>query len=198
MEISNNPAIRQGYRRRCLSDIWLEVAVDFDRLAPVDVVTDLDTFSDALGQLAAGGGFALRLHCEGGPCADTRLLVEDCALELGAALRDAIGSATTGALVSRTRRVEVPGAVVNLEFSGRPGATCSGLLATEQAAGLPAGIVTAFFDSLARALGARIEIEVRSGVPQEAIVASFAGVGRALRAASDAGQSRPRKAVSRQ
>jgi imidazoleglycerol-phosphate dehydratase/histidinol-phosphatase len=198
METSNIPAARQGYRRRCLSDIWLEVAVDFDRLAPVDVVTDLDAFSDALGLLARGGGFALRLHCEGGPCADTRLLVEDCALELGAALRDAIGSATNAAAASRTQRVEVPGAAVSVDFSGRPGATCPGLLATEQAAGLPAGIFTAFFDSLARALGARIEIEVRSGVPKEAIDASFAGVGRALRAASDAGQPRPRRAVSRQ
>ena len=198
METSSIPAARQGYRRRCLSDIWLEVAVDFDRRAPVDIVTDLDAFSDALGQLAEGGGFALRLHCECGPCADTRLLVEDCALELGAALREAIGSATTGEPAYRTQRVEVPGAVVSLDFSGRPGATISVLPAKELETGLPAGIVTAFFDSLARALNARIEVEVRSGVPQDAIVASFTGVGRALRAAGDARQPRPRKAVSRQ
>jgi len=197
METLSIPATRQGYRRRCLSDIWLEVEVDFDRRAPVDVVTDLDAFSNALGQLAAGGGFALRLRCEGGPCADTRLLVEDCALELGAALRDAMGSAVKGAAASRTQRVEIQGAVVSVDFSGRPGATCSGPFAMEPVAGLPAGIVTAFLDSLGRALGARIEIEVRSGVSQDAIVASLAGVGRALRAASDARQPLSRKAVSR-
>jgi len=65
-------------------------------------------------------------------------------------------------------------------------------------AGLPPGSVTAFFDSLGRALGARIEIEVRSRTPQEAIAASFAGVGRALRAAGDARRPRRGEAVSRQ
>lgn len=197
METSNVPVARQGYRRRCLSDIWLEVAVDFDRPAAVDVVTDLDAFSDALGQLASGGGFGLRLYCEGGPCADTRLLVEDCALELGAALRDAMGSVTKGAPAWRAQRVELPGATVSVDFSGRPGASCPGLSAAGQADGLPAGIAAAFFDSLGRTLGARIEVEARSGAAHQAIEASFTGVGQALRAASDAGSPRRREAVSR-
>ena len=197
METSNIPVARQGYRRRCLRDIWLEVAVDFDRTAPVDIVTDLDAFSDALARLATGGGFALRLHCEGGPRADTRLLVEDCALELGSALHEAMGSSSQVARAARMQRVEAPGAIVSVDFSRRPGATCTGLPAAGHADRLPVGMVMAFFDALGRGLGARIEIEARGRTPGQAIEASFAGAGQALRAASDAGWPRRREAVSR-
>ncbi len=77
METTISSAARQGYRLRNLRDIWVEVSVDFDRAEPVDVVTDLDALSAVLAEIAAGGGFALRLRCEGGPCADARLVVED-------------------------------------------------------------------------------------------------------------------------
>jgi imidazoleglycerol-phosphate dehydratase/histidinol-phosphatase len=196
MEASNIPVARQGYRRRCLRDIWLEVAVDFDRTAPVDIVTDLDAFSEALERLATGGGFALRLHCEGGPCADTRLLVEDCALELGSALRQAMGSSSQAA-PAQTQRVEAPGAIVSVDFSRQPGATCSGLPAAGHADRLPAEMVTGFFDALGRGLGTRIEVEARGRTLRQAIEASFACAGQALRAASDAGRPRRREALSR-
>lgn len=86
----------RGYRMRCLRDLRVEVAVDLDRKGPVEVVTDIDALSEAIARIAADGGFALRLTCEGGPSADAERVVEDCALELGAALGEALGARASG------------------------------------------------------------------------------------------------------
>ncbi len=96
MDAAITPGARQGYRVRSLRAIWVEVAVDLDREGPVEVVTDFDALSDSIARIAVGGGFALRLACEGGPCADADRVIEDCALELGAALREALGPAASG------------------------------------------------------------------------------------------------------
>ncbi len=197
MEGMTEPQPRNGYRRRSLRDSWLEVSVDLDRALPIDVVTDSDVLSEALKALAAGGGFSLRLHCEGGPCSDLRRVVEDCALELGAALRDALGPAVAAPQRSPVRRHEAPGAHVSVDFTGPPGALCSGFVGLPRVDALPAGLTGVLFDSLGHALGAQIEVEARSRVPREAIGASFAGLGRALRAISDAQWPRRREAVSR-
>lgn len=96
MDAAISPEARQGYRLRSLRDLWVEVSVDLDRPGPVDVVTDFDALSDAIAEIAAGGGFAIRMRSEGGPCADAPLIIEDCALELGAALAEALGPAAAG------------------------------------------------------------------------------------------------------
>ena len=199
METSSIPAARQGYRRRCLSDIWLEVAVDFDRTAPVDVVTDLDAFSDALERLADG-----RRVCARGSIARAALVPTRACWSRTAHWNSGPRSARRSVRrrqaepAYRTQRVEVPGAVVSLDFSGRPGATISVLPAKELETGLPAGIVTAFFDSLAR--GARCAHRNRSAQRRPAgsdrrklrrCRAGAAGGGRCRTAAAHA------KAVSR-
>jgi len=96
MEAATTTGTRQGYRMRCLRDLWVEVAVDLDRDGPVNVVTDDDALSEAIARIATAGGFALRLACEGGPSADPERMVEDCALELGAALGEALGPGASG------------------------------------------------------------------------------------------------------
>lgn len=96
MDAATTTGARQGYRMRCLRDIWVEVTVDLEREGPVEVVTDFDALSEGIARIAAGGNFALRLACEGGPCADAGRVIEDCALELGAALREALGPAASG------------------------------------------------------------------------------------------------------
>lgn len=96
MDAANSLEGRQGYRLRSLRDLWVEVSVDLDRPGPIDVVTDFDALSDAIAEIAAGGGFAIRIRSEGGPCADAALIIEDCAVELGAALAEALGPAGSG------------------------------------------------------------------------------------------------------
>lgn len=182
MEATDTHPVRHAHRWRCLRESWIQVDVDLDRAQPVAVATDIDALSRAIERLAASGGFALTLDGEGGPCADTRLVVEDCGYELGAALREALGGS---ARARRGTALQVAGsarAAVEIEFAGRPGADCGGW---EPGAidALPAMLVPAFFEAFALGIGARVTIEAEGGSARERLAVSCAGVGEALREA---------------
>lgn len=172
---------RQGHRQRRTREISLEVAVDLDRAGAVAVQTDIGFLNQLIGQLARQGGFSLYLACEGGPRADARLIVEDCALELGGALRDALGDGIENAQCTLACRVEEAEARVAVAFSGGPGAEVSGPFGARPIGGLPAELVPVFFHSLARPLGARIRLDVSGEVTTHVISACFRGAGLAIR-----------------
>jgi imidazoleglycerol phosphate dehydratase HisB len=158
MEATTSHPGRHAHRWRCLRESWLQVDVDLDRAQPVAVRTDSDALSRAIERLAASGGFALALDGEGGPCADARLVVEDCGYELGAALREALGPAASGIAIH-------------------------GACDTAAASALPAPLAAAFIESLGRALGAEVRIAAR-GERHEAGAEIFTAAGRAIRAAA--------------
>ncbi len=54
MDAATTTGARQGYRMRCLRDIWVEVTVDLDREGPVEVVTDFDALSESIARIAVG------------------------------------------------------------------------------------------------------------------------------------------------
>jgi hypothetical protein len=163
MQTTSTQPGRHGHRWRCLRESRVEVHVDLDRRGPVDVVTDLDDLSEAIAAIASGGGFALRLYSEGGPCADTRLIVEDCGYELGAALREALGPPASGIVLPRGIAVAAAGEL-------------SGVLAA------------AFCESLGRGLGARVEPGLPPHEAPRPDAEGFVGLGRAI---GDAARQRP-------
>jgi imidazoleglycerol-phosphate dehydratase/histidinol-phosphatase len=172
---------RQVSRQRHTREIALTVSIDLDRSDPVWVETDIGFLNHLLEQLARAGGFSLKLSCEGGPRADDRLVVEDCGLELGAALRAAAGDAAEGSRQEISERVEAAQAKVLMLFRGRPGTVVEASVGARAIGGLPTDLVPEFFHALARALGARIELEARGPVDADVISACFRGVGAALR-----------------
>ncbi len=197
MHATSTQSGRQGHRWRRLRESWLAVDVDLDSAVPVAVATDIDALSRAIERLAASGGFALALDGEGGPCADARLVVEDCGYELGAALREALGAPT------RTRRAASGAAAgsaraeVELEFADRPGAEFRGVFESGRIGALPAALVPVFFQAFALGIGARIEIAADGGTAEDRLAAVCAGVGAALREMiGGAGRRRP-EGVSR-
>ena len=188
---------RQGHRWRCLRESWLAVDVDLDSAEPVAVATDIDTLSRAIERLAASGGFALALDGEGGPCADARLVVEDCGYELGAALREALGGAADTRRAASRATAGRAQAQVELEFDGRPGAECAGVGEAGVIGALPGTLVPVFFQAFAIGIGARIVIAADGGAAEERLAAGCAGVGESLRALiGGAGQRKP-ESVSR-
>jgi imidazoleglycerol phosphate dehydratase HisB len=188
---------RHGHRWRCLRESWLAVDVDLDSAGPVAVATDIDALSLAIERLAASGGFALALDGEGGPCADARLVVEDCGYELGAALREALGGAAR-ARSAACRAADGPAqAAVELEFAGRPGAECTGVGEPGRIGALPSALVPVFFHAFALGIGARIAVAAGGGSAQQRFDAGCSGIGEALREVIGGAARRRPEGVSR-
>ena len=161
----------------------IEVEVDLDREADPDVKTGLGFYDHMLEQLGKHGGFALRLHCDGDLHIDEHHTVEDCALALGQALRDALGDRRGIGRYGFTLPMDESLAEVAIDLSGRPYFVFDGRFPREAVGTLPTELVPHFFRSLSDALGANLHLRVRGENTHHMIEACFKAVGRALRQA---------------
>jgi imidazoleglycerol-phosphate dehydratase/histidinol-phosphatase len=168
-------------RRTKETDIVVSVALD--RTAPVAISTGIGFFDHMLEQVARHGGFALELSCRGDLEVDEHHTVEDCALALGQALREALGDKRGIARYGFLLAMDEAQAQVAVDLSGRPYAVFEGRFGREAVGGLPTELVPHFFRSLADSLGAAIHVQVRGENTHHMVEASFKGVGRALRQA---------------
>lgn len=172
---------RTACRRRHTREIFLEAAIDLDRSEPVVVSTDIGFLNHQIAQLARQAGFALWLSCEAGPHADARLVLEDCALELGAALSQVADTAARESRREVAVAVEDARAAVRIDFAAPAGALFEGDFGTQTVGGLPLDLIPAFFHALGCALGAGIRIRVSGPVPTHRVAASFRAFGVAIR-----------------
>jgi imidazoleglycerol-phosphate dehydratase/histidinol-phosphatase len=161
----------------------IEVRVDLDATAPVQITTGIGFFDHMLEQLARHGGFALELTCRGDLHIDEHHTVEDCALALGEALRRALGTKLGIARYGFLLPMDEAQAQVAIDLSGRPFARFEGRFARPSIGGLPTELVPHFFRSLADTLGAAIHVRIEGENSHHMVEGCFKGVGRALRQA---------------
>ncbi len=161
----------------------IDVRVGLDRTAPVAISTGIGFFDHMLEQVARHGGFSLELACTGDLEVDEHHTVEDCALALGQALREALGDKRGIARYGFLLPMDESLAQVAIDLSGRAYAVFEGQFGRESVGGLPTELVPHFFRSLADSLGAAIHMQVRGENSHHMVEACFKGVGRALRQA---------------
>jgi len=136
-----------------------------------------------LEQVARHGGFSLELTCKGDLEVDEHHTIEDCALALGQALREALGDKRGIARYGFLLPMDESLAQVAIDLSGRSYAVFEGQFGRESVGGLPTELVPHFFRSLADSRGAAIHVQVRGENSHHMVEACFKGVGRALRQA---------------
>jgi imidazoleglycerol-phosphate dehydratase/histidinol-phosphatase len=168
---------------RVTNETRIVVEVDLDRQARPTVATGIGFFDHMLEQLGVHGGFALALDCQGDLHIDEHHTVEDCALALGAALRDALGDRRGIDRYGFLLPMDESRALVALDLSGRAGFVFEGAFGREQVGGLPTELVPHFFRSLADALGATLHLSVQGENAHHMVEACFKAVGRCLRQA---------------
>lgn len=161
----------------------IEVRVDLDAEGPVAISTGIGFFDHMLEQVARHGGFSLQLNCTGDLHVDEHHTVEDCALALGQALRQALGDKKGIARYGFLLPMDEAEAKVALDLSGRAYFVFEGKFGRESIGGLPTELVPHFFRSLADTLGAALHLEVRGENSHHMVEACFKGVGRTLRQA---------------
>ena len=159
------------------------VRVNLGASDPLSVTTGIGFFDHMLEQLAKHGGFSLELGCRGDLEIDEHHTVEDCALALGEALREALGSKQGIARYGFLLPMDESEAAIALDLSGRPYLEFAGTFNRETVGELPTELVPHFFRSLADGLRATLHVRVRGENTHHMIEACFKGVGRALRGA---------------
>jgi len=185
------PAIAQrilGQARRArvhrkTKETDIDLSVDLSREGPSSIATGLGFFDHMLEQIAKHGGFALELVCRGDLHIDEHHTIEDCALALGTALREALGDKRGIARYGFLLAMDEAEAQVALDLSGRPYFVWEGRFDRERVGELPTELVPHFFRSLAETLGAALHISVRGENCHHMIESCFKGVGRSLRQA---------------
>ena len=168
---------------RTTRETRIQVDIDLDATAEPDVATGLGFFDHMLDQLAKHGGFALTLRCAGDLHVDEHHTVEDCALALGAALREALGDKRGIGRYGFTVPMDEALATAAIDLSGRACLVFEGRFDRERIGDMPVELVPHFFRSLADAAGMALHLAVRGDNDHHRVEACFKAVGRALRQA---------------
>ena len=157
--------------------------VNLDRAGRIDVQTGIGFFDHMLEQIAKHGGFSLVLNCEGDLHVDEHHTVEDVAIVLGSALRDALGDKRGIGRYGFLLPMDESMATVALDLSGRASFVFDAPFPRDAVGELSTEMVTHFFRSLAESLGAALHVSVKGENTHHMVEACFKGVGRTLRQA---------------
>jgi len=180
-QLSSPP--RRASVKRETRETRVEISVDLDAEAPIEVKTGIGFFDHMLEQIAKHGGFSLRLRCDGDLEVDEHHTVEDTALSLGEALRDALGDKRGIARYGFLLPMDEARAQVALDLSNRPYFVFEGEFPRDQVGNFPTEMVTHFFRSLAESLRAALHISVQGENTHHMVESCFKATGRAFRQA---------------
>jgi imidazoleglycerol-phosphate dehydratase/histidinol-phosphatase len=174
---------RRAEVRRRTNETDIVVRIELDSVVPVDINTGIGFYDHMLEQLARHGGFSLVLQCAGDLIIDEHHTVEDTAICIGSAIRQALGTKAGVGRYGFLLPMDESEAKVALDLSGRSSFDFRGTFPRESVGTLPTELVPHFFQSLADSLGAALHIEINGENTHHMIEACFKCVGRALRQA---------------
>ncbi len=175
---------RQARVARRTNETNIVAEVNLDRAEPISIRTGIGFYDHMLEQIAKHGGFSLALECDGDLEIDDHHTVEDTAICLGNALREALGEKRGVGRYGFVLPMDESEAAVSIDLSGRGRFVFRGEFPRERVGELSTEMVEHFFRSLADAIGAAIHIEVQGQNAHHMVEACFKSVGRALRQAT--------------
>jgi imidazoleglycerol phosphate dehydratase HisB/histidinol-phosphate/aromatic aminotransferase/cobyric acid decarboxylase-like protein len=174
---------RTGQSVRDTKETRIVCAVDLDSTGPVRIETGVGFFDHMLEQVAAHGGFSIRLKCEGDLHTDPHHTIEDSAIALGQALKQALGERRGIARYGFVLPMDEANATVSIDLSGRPYPVFEGSFATPFIGDYRTDLTAHVFRSLAEAMGAAVHVSVTGDDDHHKTEAVYKAFGRALRQA---------------
>ena len=182
---------RVGRAQRATSESDITVFIDLDGTGKSDISTGLPFFDHMLTAFATHGLFDLQVKATGDVEVDAHHTVEDTAIVLGQALREAVGD-KAGIRRFGSQLLPMDEALVEavVDFSGRAYFVMNGEpehLQWQVIGGHYATVINRhFFESLATHAAITLHVNVRYGRdPHHVTEAEYKAVARALRAAVD-------------
>lgn len=175
---------RQARIERKTAETKINVFIDLDRTDSANRIhTGIGFYDHMLAQLAKHGGFHLDVSVTGDLHVDEHHTVEDTAITIGTAIREALGNKLGIARYGFVLPMDEALCQVSLDLSGRAFVVFEGVFPREQVGEFPTELVAHFFRSLCEALGANCHITVTGDNTHHMIESCFKGVGRSLRQA---------------
>ncbi|MNX36134.1 Histidine biosynthesis bifunctional protein HisB [compost metagenome] len=174
---------RVGQAVRDTKETRIVCAVDLDSAGPVTIHTGVGFFDHMIEQVAAHGGFSIRLSCEGDLHTDPHHTIEDSAIALGQALKQALGERKGIQRYGFVLPMDEANAAVSIDLSGRPYPVFEGTFATPFIGAYRTDLTAHVVRSLAENLGAAIHVTVTGDDDHHKTEAVFKALGRALRQA---------------
>ncbi len=143
---------------RTTKETAINVTVNLDRSGPVQAQTGIGFFDHMLEQIGHHAQIALNIECSGDLHIDDHHTVEDVALSLGQALRQAIGDKIGIGRYGFALPMDETRAEALIDLSGRPVLRFQANFAQSQVGALNVQMIEHFFKSLSDALAAAIHI----------------------------------------
>lgn len=177
---------RKSVRQRVTAETYIDLFVDLDGSGRTEVSTGIPFYDHMLSQVGKHGGFDLNIVAKGDIHIDTHHTVEDVAITLGEAVREALGDkAGVRRFASGLYPLDEALVEIALDLSGRPFVVWDVTMPECLPLGNPPfdpQLAEHAVSSFATAAGVTLHVTLKHGTNVHHIVeAVFKGLGRCLR-----------------
>ncbi len=169
-------------RKTAETDIY--VRVDLDGKGPSSVDTGLKFLDHMLQQLVTHGGLALEIRCQGDLEVDEHHTMEDVAIALGKAIRQALGDKRGIERYGFALPMDESRALVLLDFGGRSELVWDVEFTREYVGDVPTEMFKHFFKSLSDALRANLYVQARGENNHHLAEGIFKALARSIKQAA--------------
>lgn len=177
---------RKSVRQRVTAETYIDLFVDLDGSGRTEVSTGIPFYDHMLSQVGKHGGFDLNIVAKGDIHIDTHHTVEDVAITLGEAVREALGDkAGVRRFASGLYPLDEALVEIALDLSGRPFVVWDVTMPECLPLGNPPfdpQLAEHAVSSFATAAGVTLHVTLKHGTNvHHIVVAVFKGLGRCLR-----------------
>lgn len=165
---------------RNTNETKINIEVNLDKSAPIKIHTGIGFFDHMLEQLAKHGGFSLQISAIGDTHIDYHHTVEDIAISLGQAIKQALGDKRGINRYGFVLPMDESCAFATLDLSGRGVLVYEANYPTPMIGDFPTELVEHFFQSLSDQLEAAIHLAITGENSHHMVEGAFKAFAKAL------------------